>query len=621
MRARRLTACLAVALPFMGAALVLAAGAAGCTSPLREALVTAMADYYSTNTVVKASGNTIRDGSGIDKASPLVFEFSQSMDPGVVALGGDLAAEGGSPTWSATTVANDTLTLAPLATWSPGTTRTVTLSFAAGATGSVTAQSFTLGILDTVVYVDAAQGDDLQGGTAAKPMKSIKLAVERAAAIYAKAEVHVAGGSYEVNYLLGSHIKMMPGISLYGGYSPADWSLRDPVAWPSIIQNAGSATTQETLRAVDCGEGLGRDTVLDGFTIRAGGTVAANGSAAVYCKNSGPTISNNQLGGGTGKNSNGVVVKNGTPLIKGNTVDGGSGTDSTGIYDWNSGSGLVIEGNTITGGQGSSSRIGIYNGGDVQGASGPVIRGNSIIASDTYSGDAIGIYNSNADTLIESNLVHAGKFSHGGMGIWDVTGSRTVIRSNEIDGGESEEYALYATGVAIGISLSGESSTIQNNTICGGSTSSLKSGCSSSGIVLMQGLAADTTIIENNIIFTIKGNSRTGVLVGVEGLKPKSFANNDIFDCPFALYTIPSSSGSSTWVMTAAGFSSFPWASGNLSVDPLLVLTASNGSVTGSDWRLGAASPVKGAGKAIADITLDRGGNPRTGALSIGAWQ
>jgi len=593
-----------------------------CANPLRNTLIAAVSDYHIANTRVLASGSTLVSGAGLDAASPIVFEFGQGMVDGTVLLGGDLAEEAASPKWSSRDEARDTLTLSPATgTWSAGSERKLNLSFRTG-NQTVQALSLSLGILDGVVYASDTAGSDSWPGTQDKPKKTIKAAIDTAAIFYGNekkaGQVRVAGGTYTVYYSLGTHIRLVSGVSLLGGYSPSDWNLRDSPAWPSLIVDASVGTITETIRAVDCGESTGRETLFDGFTVRGGGNASTETGCAIYSLDAGPTIRNSTVIGGSAALTVGILVKRSTPLIMDCTIDGGFGEDSVGIFTSNTGPACLIENNDICGGSGNKSCIGIQNFGDSEGASAPVIRGNSITGTSGMTEKAVGVMNFNSDVLIEANDIQAGSCYDSGTGIFDESGSRSVIRNNIIVGGEGSPGDTSVT--AIGIIMQGAQSTIQNNTICGGWTDPFYIQCIASGIVLGSEIDAAATVIENNIIFTLSGNSRTGIIQGGEGRNPASLANNLIFACPFALYSMY---GSTFVYMTdAPDFSPYSWASGNISADPLFTATSGlTGGVQGSDWTLQPGSPAKGAGKILDGFTTDLAGTERGTSWSIGAYQ
>jgi hypothetical protein len=615
--------------------LAVMASLAACTNPLRATIVKSTSDYQVSNLQVLAAGSPIQSGYGIDKAANIVFEFSQGMGASMVSVGGDFAAESKAGVWSTRKVAQDTLTLAPASgAWKAGSQKTLTLQFTSGAT-TATGLSYTLGILDGVVYVSDGAGSDAWPGTADMPKKTIPAAIANAALFYSAAkpaEVHVARGTYAVTYTLGTHVIMKPGISLLGSYS-LDWSTRSIAPPTSTIVDKSVGAITGTMRAVDCGTGLGMDTKLDGFVVQGGGNSNTVASEAIYCSSSGPTISNIIGTGGYGSTSVAIYISSSTPFVTNCSLDGGYGVDSVGIETSDSGSGCVIRTNTITGGQGGNSCRGIVNSGDSQGASAPIIQGNTITASNSTTNEAVGIDNITSNALIEGNFIRAGSFYSGalngdlgyGIGISAESASSAVIRNNVIVGGESQDTGLInATG--IGISLSGQGAIIQNNTICGGLTEG--SGSMSIGIYLGAGTVGADSPIENNIIFTLSGASEYGIAQSSTGLNSTSFNNNLIFDCT-SLYTIGVSSAPSV-ILTQDNINSY-WpegmASGNITTNsPNSVFNALKGpsdTSVGADWSLPTGSPAKGAGTDLSSqgFSTDITGTARTDPWSIGAYQ
>jgi hypothetical protein len=108
------------------------------------------------------------------------------------------------------------------------------------------------------------------------------------------------------NYL--EQVVLKNGVKLYGGYS-ADFSHRDVVANPTVVESAQPDFTGPHLRGTVNAEGITQPTVLAGFTVRgydvtfrpAAGAPGRN-SYAVYVKNSGAALrlANNHIIGGRG---------------------------------------------------------------------------------------------------------------------------------------------------------------------------------------------------------------------------------------------------------------------------------------------------------------------------------
>jgi len=593
-----------------------------CSNPLRLTLEAAVTDYVASEVRVLAGSVEVRDGMGIDKQSALVLEFPRGMKRGDVVIGGDLLAESTGALWSTRADTDDTLSLAPKTVWGPGSARSLSLAFVTATGTARSALALSLGVLDGVVYVRASDGCDAYPGTSDKPLRSVTKAVALAAGYYATATVRVAGGLYPVNYQSGTQVRLAKGISVLGGYDPSNWSNRDPTTFVSTIRDDSSSPSSTYICAVECEAGLGGDALLEGFAIRGGGNSSVATSFGVRCKDAGPTIRNNDIIGGSGELSVGLLVINGSATVSGNTIDGGTGVDSVGIYTKNCLTGLLISGNTITGGKGSHSRMGVQNYAETRGGSAPVLRGNLITASDGMADFAVGVWDENCDSLIEENSIRAGRSWKSGSGIEAGAGSRPVIRNNLIEGGEGYYHAaIDLVDLSVGIDLGGDGATVINNTICGGAAGSASASAASTGIYLQMAGNGATTVIENNIIFTLSGNTRYGLWELASGAHPASLANNIVFDCPTALYTFYAVGSPATFVTTAAGFAPYAWASSNLSGDPLFIIKSVSGSATGSDWHLGTASPAKGAAKIQSSFTVDREGTARGTSWSIGAYQ
>lgn len=137
-----------------------------------------------------------------------------------------------------------------------------------------------------VVYVSPDGADSNSGFTTESAMRTIGLAMERAAMVGAQ-EVQVAEGSYSC-YQDEDRITLHAGVSLMGGYSN-DFSQRDPDKFVSSIQT--SVFFHEFIDAV--GSDV-QDASIDGFTIEVSITeteVAPNLADGVITIHSGASIS------------------------------------------------------------------------------------------------------------------------------------------------------------------------------------------------------------------------------------------------------------------------------------------------------------------------------------------
>lgn len=149
----------------------------------------------------------------------------------------------------------------------------------------------------------------------------------------------------------------------------------------------------------------------------------------------------------------------------------------------------------------------------------PTIRHNSIDGGtgDTY-GNAIGLFGSSAQII--GNTITGGD-AEIVYGIRSGNESTPLIASNVIIGET-------AADISYGILLNNSSPRIMNNTIDGGS-----------GVNEAYGIfhfGSCSPVIENNIIFTSGGARRVGISEFAPFSSPESLRNNDIFDCPDALY-------------------------------------------------------------------------------------
>lgn len=134
---------------FLAVGTLLALGATGCddepaVTPTPDATTsdTATGDTTTSDVPTDAgeetskdlpdtSGPTVTlvpgDGQTLGLAATIVATFSETIDRGSLDLTGDLGTEG-VYAWSTTTVTDDTLTVAPATTWTPGTGLTLSIS-------------------------------------------------------------------------------------------------------------------------------------------------------------------------------------------------------------------------------------------------------------------------------------------------------------------------------------------------------------------------------------------------------------------------------------------------------------------------------------------------------------
>jgi hypothetical protein len=394
-------------------------------------------DQTPTDTVVPAISDVTPASTSILKNSDIItFTFSESIDTATLALGGSMAAESDGGTWSTTTVENDTLTISPATVWSTGTgTLTMTASDTAGNTLTTLSASKEAASANVVygiqtVYVRAGESGN---GTMVSPLGDITAGIMQAAnnftdGIWDSARVDVAEGTYAVASGT-SHIQMVEGVSLAGGFSATDWSLQDPTAYPSIIEDTvmTGGTDSAPNRPIDMGSGLSNATVLEGFTVKSGGGKAA--TAIFIHDGASPVLLHNKLLAQSPTDlSVGIFITGSSPVIVGNYVHAGTPTDgsavSVGIAD-DIASSIAVYNNTIDGGT-ADTTIGVGTNGDDS------IR-NNIIDGGSGTTASIGVYIDGDNVNVENNIIFTSAVANGwGLGEDGTSDNPGSIRNNDI---------------------------------------------------------------------------------------------------------------------------------------------------------------------------------------------
>lgn len=207
------------------------------------------------------------------------------------------------------------------------------------------------------VYVHVADGADSNDGTAVEPVRTIARGIELAVELGFGA-VYVAEGSYPQNSNDNQVVEVVDGVSLYGGFSAADWDDRDPASFPSVLVDGadapGGATPQAPHHALRIPVGVPTSTEVDGFVIEASGQAF---SAAVLVQGEG-TVSHSRLVGGPSMLSPAVAVAEAAAAsLLFNDIDGliaDPGLPSFAIRG--SDCEVTAVGNTIRSGEGATNR-------------------------------------------------------------------------------------------------------------------------------------------------------------------------------------------------------------------------------------------------------------------------
>lgn len=204
--------------------------------------------------------------------------------------------------------------------------------------------------------------------------------------------------------------------------------------------------------------GEGRDSVLEGFTIRGGiGTmIVQTHGGAILCDASSPTIRGNIIRDNKAGFGGGIAcLRDSLALIEGNTIEANDDTtvilSGGGLYI-ESGSDAEIIGNTIRDNASGQTGGGIA----VSGAS-PIIEDN-VIQRNTTRGRGGGLHFESSGSAVVDNVIRANEsFSFGG-GVCCEAGGNPYIESNVID----ENLSRGAGGIAV---LDASAPQILRNTI------------------------------------------------------------------------------------------------------------------------------------------------------------
>jgi hypothetical protein len=204
----------------------------------------------------------------------------------------------------------------------------------------------------------------------------------------------VAAGDYAGSYQDGTEVRMVEGISLYGGFDPT-FDVRNPASFVSRIVDTSTAggTSAAPNRAVTIPVGVGPGTVLDGFFVEGGGGVAS--AAVVTDGDAAAEIRNNVLRGGracTSPTCASYGLRVGSPVrVIGNTIGGFNGDSSVGVHVV-AGNALIAN-NVVVAGYGYPSTGLLVDGGAPR------------ILNNTIRGGTLGINGSAGSAILENNIV------------------------------------------------------------------------------------------------------------------------------------------------------------------------------------------------------------------------
>jgi hypothetical protein len=162
----------------------------------------------------------------------------------------------------------------------------------------------------------AASGDDGGAGTMAQPVRTIAEGIQRAAA--ANKNVYVAAGVY-----ISSTLHLSNGVSIYGGYNPADWSRSDA--------NLSQFTASSPLGVA--ANNLTNSTTLDHLTIISAAATNFAGSSYGILGSYSPGLIIRRCTVQSGHGSNGLNGSGGIAGTNGgNGVIGQPGCEDSGLF-------------------------------------------------------------------------------------------------------------------------------------------------------------------------------------------------------------------------------------------------------------------------------------------------
>ena len=458
--------------------IVMAALVAGlaisCTNPMRDTLEAVVQQFSTAQYELN-----FHDNAGIADTSVIVITFSESMDTDTLDLGGTLFAESDGGVWSEGEFPDDTLTISPDTVWTQGGNRTLTVDVDDLQTYPSADISLSYGVLNGVVYVHPNGSDD-NYGTFDQPKATIQAAIDDAEAAYDGAEVWVAGGDYPI----ADRLLIVEDVSLQGGYSPTDWSGPDPDIHTTTVRDTRGTGSNEVITYLT---DVTSSVALSGFDLRAGGGTA---SVVVFCDGGSPSITDNRIAIGNATTSYGIVAANGSAAEIQNNVIEASLLETRQVGIAGDESDLVIFGNTI---------------------------------STAGARDFFGINLTSSSADIVGNFISGGVQTIQSQGVV-LTESTVLMRNNVIDPGsiinDSDPLDLY------GVFAIQSDIVLQNNTITGGTGSSVNGEVMATALMLFQGGSSE---IVNNIFLTGAADLRTGVWQHSADSLPTVFRGNLMF--------------------------------------------------------------------------------------------
>jgi hypothetical protein len=356
----------------------------------------------------------------------LTVSVGQTIQLNAIALYVDNIEEDitGSVTW------NQTGTGTLMTTGTPGeftatAVGTMLVSASRGAISSTTTGSdSTIAISITDIFVSPL-GNDLAGwGTSMYPFATVDHAMSIAAA---GMNIRIAAGNY-----LTTQISLIEGVSLYGGYSPTNWSR-------NIATNITTITDSSTVGGVpgpnipkatiDAGAAITTATVLDGLVIQGSTNPGMTIAGAINITGGSPVITACTLYGGFGTSmSYGIKISGGNPQITYSNIDGGSSASSVGVSINGSTTSMILSNTHINAGSGSSSNIALFVGNS---AGSPLIYNNVVTSGSSATNSSIALaVSQSSNPLITNNTFSTGNCTGTASGVSLEFGAKARLLNN-----------------------------------------------------------------------------------------------------------------------------------------------------------------------------------------------
>ncbi len=462
--------------------------------------------------------------SGID---PIVVTFDEKVDKGTLTLSGSMGSVSGTTSWNAE---NTGVEIYPETTWTLGTGENLIVDIM-DLSGNAAGQTEMIFTIEPILYVHPS-GTPTNSGDWMHPKDNIPDAITEIGNLFTTGDIHIAQGTYT----LSNPIVMVEGISLYGGYSDADWSMWDPITNITTVQS--NSTSPGTIAEPNAtisfsGPFASGSTIVNGLFI-----YGPDGAGVLY--------------------STGILIQSTSasttsPTIQNNpTIDGGEGsTTSVGIF-MHAGNSSETVAPTI---QKNDLIAGSHQGISINAANlaqtDPTITDNIIETYDATAGIGINILSTltgQADGTINSNIIQSNQTTDGFQGILITANggdSNVTIRANYI---MLNEASTTATGVQMTTSSVAETLevTLINNVI------QTLTATTNYGINLNAALSAIITLsIWNNSINGGEGSLARAISLTDSGSSVSaSLKNNILFVKHVSDFCIEDSTSSGTLDVT-----------------------------------------------------------------------